>query len=540
MRDSRNLLKENLDKGKSKSPESRQAWSLSRMSIKAESSRKESERETGNTIFEHSGSTSAAFKPKSSKSTNGVYPDIHSNRGLMLDKHPEPNDSRTCSPRPEKSRFDMTTIPRKINTSLTTSLRKAKSNRHESDTLQTLDLPRRLINTYTYELVDFANEKSVPEYAIISHRWREGEEVGFAEFTTRALDKNKPNACPSGYTKIMKACEQARRDEISWIWIDTSCIDQDNHEDVARSIKSMYAYYRNARVCYAWLHDVSASLTPSTTWNVVEGINSGGLKAEVEESEWFSRGWTLQELLAPKEVIFFDRNWEEVGRRSVLTDVISLRTGIPEPVLEGIVPLQDVDMVKKLCWSVNRQTSKPEDQAYCLLGILGVSMEPCYGEGVQKAFDRLTKVLIEKYPGCWKVLDGVGDLYSMLKTWSLTSRVMVDELDFDSDYSSDCQGSTRTFCAGRLYKQSIQHSTTLSSRASPPTHVNLPNAPSSDISRMIDDELELESTFSDSSTGIRSSGSGSSSSSFRSRSFTPTLLPPGLESYRDYFELDGS
>ncbi|THU95196.1 HET-domain-containing protein, partial [Dendrothele bispora CBS 962.96] len=254
-----------------------------------------------------------------------------------------------------------------------------------------LPRPRRLISTRTYELVNFTSNRFIPEYAIVSHRWKQGEEIGLTEYV--AIISGSRGDKKTGYIKIMMACKRARHDGISWIWIDTCCIDKGSHEDVAWNIKSMYAFYQNAQICYAFLRDVS-------TAQVFEELDSGDLKMEVEESEWFQRGWTLQELLAPKDVIFFDKDWKEIGRRSALTDepytdVISLRTGIPEPVLEGRVPLQDVDMVKRLCWSVDRQTTKPEDQAYCLLGILGVSMEPCYGEGTQKAFERLQQVLIK-------------------------------------------------------------------------------------------------------------------------------------------------
>ncbi|KAF5345175.1 hypothetical protein D9758_009685 [Tetrapyrgos nigripes] len=330
---------------------------------------------------------------------------------------------------------------RTARSSIPLSLTGSNSNTLSSMTSMSAALgpPRRLVDTQSHKLVFFSDDAVIPEYAILSHRWTLGTEVSMEEYITLQkahsddLDasisiqsKVRNHAKMLGYIKIVNACEKARRDGISWIWIDTCCIDKGDHDDVARNVKSMYGYYRNAKICYAFLVDVGAG----------KSVDESSLKEEVEESDWFGRGWTLQELLAPKEVIFFNRDWEEIGRRSTLADTISLRTGIPEWVIEGKVPVQEVDVVKRLCWSVDRQTTKPEDQAYCLFGILGVTIEPSYGEGVEKAFDRLQKVLLRMYPHSRRALDGVRNLYSLLKDWSLTSRVMVDELDFDSSYSS--------------------------------------------------------------------------------------------------------
>ncbi|THU95885.1 hypothetical protein K435DRAFT_778813 [Dendrothele bispora CBS 962.96] len=193
--------------------------------------------------------------------------------------------------------------------------------------------------------------------------------------------KKKP-----GYQKILHACMKAQNDGIDFIWIDTCCMDKGNHDEVARDIKSMYAYYENSVVCYAYLVDVYK-------WNFgresLPWYREQWRKWMFEDSEWFQRGWTLQELLAPKEVVFFSRKWKKIGTREELKELICSVTAIPLELLGGKSSPKDFDVKTRMSWAMGRMTTKSPDQAYCLLGILDVTLEPDYAEDVETAFGRL-------------------------------------------------------------------------------------------------------------------------------------------------------
>ncbi|KAK7443560.1 hypothetical protein VKT23_015733 [Stygiomarasmius scandens] len=247
--------------------------------------------------------------------------------------------------------------------------------------------PRRLIDTCTIKLVEFGKNETIPPYAILSHWWIEGKEVVYEEFRNlHWWTKFK-----SGYRKIKAACRQARRDGIRYIWVDTCCIEQGNHDDVAANITSMYAFYQNAEVCYAYLADMGA---------------------EFETSEWFERGWTLQELLAPRTVMFFNSKWQCVGDKHELRDDIQSETTIPPEVLSGKQSITDVDVLTRMSWAIGRNTTKEQDEAYCLQGLLGVSVEPDYEESLFSSFNRLGKALFEAQPELKGRLGIEEDLFS--------------------------------------------------------------------------------------------------------------------------------
>jgi len=265
--------------------------------------------------------------------------------------------------------------------------------------------------------VDFYDNAvdTVPPYAILSHRWMNGEEISYQEF----LEHNEETKKKLGYRKILQACVKASNDNINFLWVDTCCIDKGNHSEVARNIKSMYVYYEEAEVCYAYLADVHR-------WDHLynkEGARSFWVKGLFEESEWFNRGWTLQELLAPANVVFFDRDWNCIGERAQLMSTISSTTGIPQNVLEGSRLVRDVDARDRMSWAIGRVTTRPQDKAYCLLGILGVSMEPNYEENVEMAFYRLQSAFTEAYPEYTTLFLEESGLYSMLFRRNVHSRV---------------------------------------------------------------------------------------------------------------------
>jgi len=240
--------------------------------------------------------------------------------------------------------------------------------------------PRRLIDTYTLQLIEFSGNSTIPPYAILSHTWTHRREVVYTEYLQPRFDTfSKP-----GYQKIQLACRQAREDGIHYVWVDMCCINQGSHHDVAANIMSMYAYYQNAEVCYVYLADV---------WDRKDMFGVPHLKYTYTAAKWFHRGWTLQELLAPRTVIFFNRLWLRIGDRNELRDVIHAITTIPPSVLSGQQSIPDVDLMTRMTWSVNRSTTREQDEAYCLQGLLGVSIEPDYAESRWSAFNRLAKAL---------------------------------------------------------------------------------------------------------------------------------------------------
>ena len=217
---------------------------------------------------------------------------------------------------------------------------------------------------------------NIPPYAILSHTWREDDdEVTFDDLEKR-LGKSK-----AGYEKIQFCEDQVRKDSIDYFWVDTCCIDKANHTEFSEAIRSMFRWYRNAVKCYVFLSDVSARKRNSSdqtqrTWESAFRI-----------SKWFTRGWTLQELLAPASVEFFSREGDLLGSKQVLEGLIHDITKIPITALQG-APLSQFSFDERWRWTAMRNTKKVEDKAYCLLGIFDISMSLRYGEG-DKEFKRL-------------------------------------------------------------------------------------------------------------------------------------------------------
>ncbi|KAI1407251.1 HET-domain-containing protein [Hypoxylon sp. FL1857] len=227
----------------------------------------------------------------------------------------------------------------------------------------------RLLNTESLELKEF-HGKAIPAYATLSHTWVEGEEISFHDF----VDLNPSTTTKSGFHKIQGACKIAQQDGIDWIWIDTNCIDKASSAELTEAINSMYNWYRHSEVCYAYLADVP--LRP------------------FRDSKWFRRGWTLQELIAPRRLVFYSNSWENIGDRRELASDISTITGIEVALLQGRANLHAVSIAKKMSWAARRETTRVEDIAYCLLGLFDVNMPLLYGEG-SKAFVRLQEEIIK-------------------------------------------------------------------------------------------------------------------------------------------------
>ncbi|KAI0151814.1 heterokaryon incompatibility protein-domain-containing protein [Xylariaceae sp. FL1272] len=238
----------------------------------------------------------------------------------------------------------------------------------------------RLLNAAMLVISEFY--VNVPPYAILSHTWGEDE----VTFTDMVAD-TKPVA-KYGYRKIIRCCEQAISDGLEFVWIDACCIDKRSSAELSEAINSMFSWYEQATICYVYLRDFERTGdNQSHDW-----ILSASQVADFKKSRWFTRGWTLQELLAPALVVFYDADWVEIGTRDELRDVVAEVTKIaPQVYLAGW--RHEFSVAQKMSWASGRLTTRVEDQAYCLLGIFGVNMPLLYGEG-DKAFMRLQEEIM--------------------------------------------------------------------------------------------------------------------------------------------------
>ncbi|KFY46998.1 hypothetical protein V494_00234 [Pseudogymnoascus sp. VKM F-4513 (FW-928)] len=234
-------------------------------------------------------------------------------------------------------------------------------------------------------------ESDIPKYAILSHRWG-AEEVAFKDLID-GTSKSK-----AGYSKIRLCGEQAKRDGVQYFWVDTCCIDKSNSTELQEAITSMFRWYRDAIKCYVYLPDVSLSRTSSAN------ASNRAWESTFRKSEWFTRGWTLQELLAPVSVDFFSKEGELLGNKTSLEQHICETTGIPVKALRGS-PLSDFDVAERMSWAAKRLTTKGEDRVYSLLGIFGVFLPIMYGEGKENALRRLQEEIDKRTKGIPSVPD---------------------------------------------------------------------------------------------------------------------------------------
>jgi hypothetical protein len=226
------------------------------------------------------------------------------------------------------------------------------------------------------DLEQFKSKKSA-KYAILSHTWTDGQEITYQEF------KSGAGRDRTGWEKIRFCVDQAAVDGIDYSWVDTCCIDKESQVELTTAINSMFRWYQNAAKCYVFLPDVevpSDVTDPSAypiTWSQA-----------FRSSRWFTRGWTLQELLAPPVVEFFSKE------RKLLGDKIKLEREIHEITQIQVDALRQSDLSKfsveeRFQWAKGRSTTKKEDKAYCLLGIFGIFLSLIYGEGEEYALSRL-------------------------------------------------------------------------------------------------------------------------------------------------------
>lgn len=200
----------------------------------------------------------------------------------------------------------------------------------------------RLINTQTLELEEFIDSRHAPPYAILSHAW-EAEEVSFQDFRTMETATSK-----KGFAKIQRICIQARKKGLDYAWVDTCCIDKTSSAELTEAINSMFQWYAGSRICYVWLSDLAPD-------QKIEDLS---------RCRWWTRGWTLQELLAPKDVEFYDRDWTLRGTKSELRNEIHGFTGIDKIVLRsgpvGVILelLLKIPVARRMSWAANRVTDR--------------------------------------------------------------------------------------------------------------------------------------------------------------------------------------
>ena len=231
----------------------------------------------------------------------------------------------------------------------------------------------RLIHTTTLQLHEY-HEPSIPPYAILSHTWGE-EEISFRGFESREREHR------SGFQKIIQTCRIAKSQGLDFTWIDTCCIDKSSSAELTEAINSMFQWYRNAEICCVHLED----LAPAAPIN------------EMSKCRWYTRGWCLQELLAPSKsrIRFYDANWNCRGSVLSLVHLVAEGSRIPLRVLTGESPLDEYSVAKRMSWAGKRKTTRIEDAAYSLLGIFDVNMPLIYGEG-KKAFRRLQEEIVKR------------------------------------------------------------------------------------------------------------------------------------------------
>ena len=258
-----------------------------------------------------------------------------------------------------------------------------------------LNTDMRLLHTAELRFEEFFADKT-PPYAILSHRWidelthqeflylnKDGWAGGHVFIPFVVVDERKRES--SGYHKIMAFRSIAYKDGYDWCWIDTVCIDKTSSAELSEAINSMFQWYEQSSICYTYLADVPDASE--------EGVHDYRC---LRESAWFRRGWTLQELIAPTNVIMLDAKWDNIGDRTSLQRQLTGITGIPRSVLETPHSIYALPVAERMALAADRETTRVEDRAYSLLGLFKVNIPLLYGEG-DRAFRRLQQSIIQQH-----------------------------------------------------------------------------------------------------------------------------------------------
>lgn len=228
-------------------------------------------------------------------------------------------------------------------------------------------------------------------YAILSHTWiqeRPGE-VTYSDWQYRKGD--------AGFRKLAKFCKVAAQNHnVTLGWMDTICINKVSSSELDESIRSMYKWYNNSYLCITYLADTKTI-------------------ANMREDKWFTRGWTLQELLASRQIKFYDKDWNPLTSREndkhskeIKTEIKIITTITSSELSRFHRSVHNVEISRKMQWAASRKVTKEEDAAYSLLGIFGVSIPIAYGEGSQRAFFRLVEAILASSQEVWDVFNCAG------------------------------------------------------------------------------------------------------------------------------------
>lgn len=269
----------------------------------------------------------------------------------------------------------------------------------------------RLLNTDKLEVVVIP-EDATPPYAILSHTWG-ADEVSLQDMDSLRAENGKTDR--QGFKKVVDAANLAASHGYRWIWIDTCCIDKTSSAELSEAINSMYRWYENATVCYAHIEDCP-EINPD--------LESHPDAWTLQNTRWATRGWTLQELIAPKVVLFYTKEWKFLGQKRdpSVCEALVRTTGIEAGVLLGQITVAEVSVANRLKWAAKRRTTRPEDLAYCLMGLFEVNMPLLYGEGRVRAFIRLQeqilKITDDQSIFAWQLHSQGGDesMYGLLAT----------------------------------------------------------------------------------------------------------------------------
>lgn len=259
-----------------------------------------------------------------------------------------------------------------------------------------------------FHLTNFKDD-DLPPYAILSHTWTEGEEVTYDELVAGTVKAK------AGYAKLRFCGERAAQDGLQYFWVDTCCINKATSDELSTAINSMFRWYQRASKCYVFLSDIQVP-------NEVVDTQSYRITWEdaFRRSRWFTRGWTLQELLAPASVEFFSKEGKRLGSKISLEQEIHEVTKIPIGALRG-QRLSEFSVNERMSWAATRRTTIGEDKAYCLLGIFGIFMPLIYGEGEDHALQRLRKKTRKSLPTSNITLEGAANYSSQACANSGTS-----------------------------------------------------------------------------------------------------------------------
>lgn len=241
-----------------------------------------------------------------------------------------------------------------------------------------------------FRLHDF-NDNEVPAYAILSHTWHtdNSQEIKLQDVEAGMVSSK------AGWTKLQFCADRCAADGLQWFWVDTCCIDKRDAVELSAAINSMFRWYQRAARCYVYLSDVPSS---NASQQPQPGQPESKWEHAFRRSRWFTRGWTLQELIAPSTMDFYDCNNTKLGSKVSLRRIISEVTGICDSALLGDA-LSNFTIKERKSWAEHRDTTKEEDKVYSLLGIFNISMPLIYGEGEERAYKRLDNEIDKFYKG---------------------------------------------------------------------------------------------------------------------------------------------